>query len=151
MTNLIIIISLYLAAYCKLHAIECDNTMQRDFNYIQPIKFISVGLLNIIIGYGTFFLILKFSNYLDALFLSHIIGVANSYLWNRRWTFKSNKDPFFEFAKFYSIYFIILIINTLTLLFLVNYLYYDPIIGQAFVLPILTIASFIGHKYWSFN
>lgn len=33
----------------------------------------------------------------------------------------------------------------------VNRLNFDPRIGQLIALPLITIISFVGHKYWSFN
>lgn len=117
----------------------------------QLAKFSLVGILNTIIGYGSFIIFLDYYNYMWALIISHIIGVTHSYLWNKFWTFKSDKNPKSEFLKFYSIYFIALIINALMLVLWVNILNFDPRMGQLIALPIITITCFTGHKYWSFN
>jgi len=122
-----------------------------NFALDQLYKFIIVGILNTAIGYGSFFFLLSYFNYIISLIISYILSVTNSYLWNKYWTFNSKKNPAKEYLKFWSIYLITFVINILTLTIWVNTLNFDPKIGQLIVLPILTIISFAGHKYWSFN
>ncbi len=130
----------------KIHKAKLKAFALKQFS-----KFSLVGILNTIIGYGSFVIFLNFSDYMSALIISHIIGVTHSYVWNKFWTFKSNKSVLTEIIRFYSVYFVVFIINALTLIILVNYLSFDPRIGQLVTLPIITITSFTGHKYWSFK
>ena len=118
---------------------------------IQLSKFSFVGILNTIVGYGAFFIFLTWFNYLLSLIISHIIGVTHSYVWNKYWTFKSDGTQINEFVRFNSVYVIVFVVNALTLIFLVDTLNFNPKIAQLFVLPIITIISFTGHKYWSFS
>jgi putative flippase GtrA len=117
----------------------------------QVVKFIAVGLLNTIVGYGSFFILSYYTYYLIALILSHFIGVTHSYLWNKYWTFGTQKNHIKEFIKFNVIYLIILIANVSLLGFLVEALTVNPRIGQLIALPLVTIISYFGHRYWSFN
>lgn len=118
---------------------------------IQLSKFSFVGILNTIVGYGAFFIFLTWFNYMVSLIISHIIGVTHSYVWNKYWTFKSDGIQIKEFVKFNSVYVIVFVVNAITLIFLVDTFKFNPKIGQLLVLPIITIISFTGHKYWSFT
>jgi putative flippase GtrA len=125
-----------------------------DFGSIdlsKLIRFILVGLLNTAVGYGAFFVLSYVLNYLIALIISHFIGVANSYVWNKYWTFKTRQNYLHEFIKFNIVYMGVLISNIIILGILVDGLMFNPRLGQLFVLPIVTIISYFGHKYWSFK
>ena len=77
----------------------------------QLSKFGFVGVLNTIIGYGSFILLLNYTNYMVALIISHLIGVTHSFIWNKYWTFRSNELKIDEFLKFNSVYVIYFIVN----------------------------------------
>ena len=121
----------------------------------QLSKFGFVGVLNTIIGYGSFILLLNYTNYMVALIISHLIGVTHSFIWNKYWIFKSASigigAGLYEFAKFNSIYAGVFLTNAIVLIISVNVLNVDPRISQLIALPIITIISFMGHKYWSFG
>lgn len=115
------------------------------------IKFGLVGVLNTVVGYVAFFILSYYLYYLVALVISHFIGVTNSYLWNKFWTFKTQKNVIREIIKFNFVYLGVLASNVVILGFLVGSLSFNPRIGQLIVLPIVTLISYFGHKYWSFN
>jgi putative flippase GtrA len=117
----------------------------------QIIKFSMVGVLNTLIGYGVFFIFSIYINYLLALFVSHIIGVIHSFFWNKYWVFRSSKNKIREFLKFYSVYFVMLVLNIALLTYFVSILNISPQISQLIILPFLTILTYTGHKYWSFK
>lgn len=125
--------------------------LQESLLIKQLSKFSFVGVLNTIVGYGAFFICLTWFDYMVSLIISHIIGVTHSYIWNKYWTFKSDGIQIKEFVKFNSVYAIVFIVNAIALFFLVGTLKFDPRISQLFVLPVITIISFTGHKYWSFS
>lgn len=117
----------------------------------QLSKFGLIGILNTILGYVLFVIFLNWFYYFVALVFSHIIAVIHSYLWNKFWTFKSSRNPLKEFIKFNFVYFFVFIANAITLFILVEVFNFDPRIGQLFAIPIITIISFTGHKFWSFK
>jgi putative flippase GtrA len=123
----------------------------RDPTFLQLSKFGLVGVLNTLVGYGAFLILLNYTNYLMSLVISHILGVTHSYIWNKWWVFKSNKNLIIEFLKFNSVYAAVFFSNALVLIFFVNVLNLDPRIGQLIALPMITMISFTGHKYWSFR
>jgi putative flippase GtrA len=123
----------------------------RSGDFTRLIRFCLIGILNTAIGYGAFYIFSYYLQYLIALVISHIIGVTNSYVWNKYWTFKTRKNVAREFLKFNSIYLIVLIVNIVMLGTLVDGLHFNPRVGQLIVLPIVTFISYFGHRYWSFN
>ena len=137
---------------------DIQKLLLGEFHKIAPAldlkqlsKFGLIGILNTILGYGLFVIFLNWFNYFVALVFSHIIAVTHSYLWNKFWTFKSDRNPLKEFIKFNSVYFLVFVVNAITLFLLVDVFNFDPRVGQLFALPIITIISFTGHKYWSFK
>jgi putative flippase GtrA len=119
--------------------------------YQRIAKFVLVGVMNTIVGYGSFFILLYYINYIFALVASHVIGVAHSYIWNRHWTFKSKNSMAVEFMKFESVYLISLAINIVLLYVAVDMMHFDPRVMQLLLLPAITIFTYIGHKFWSFK
>lgn len=123
----------------------------RSDEFRKLIRFVAVGVLNTVIGYGSYFILLYFCYYLVALVISHFIGVTNSYIWNKYWTFRTQKNRLREFVKFNIVYLAVLAMNVLFLGFLVSGLHFNPRIGQLIVLPTVTLISYFGHRYWSFR
>ena len=99
------------------------------FSY-QGIRFLFVGGLNTIVGYGVYALLLCLNvNYLVANTVSTIVGIAHSYLWNRFFTFKSKDKALGEITKFVSVYFISYLIGMCTLYIFKSKLYISPYIA----------------------
>jgi len=116
------------------------------------IKFALVGVLNTIVGYGIYYLLLylKF-HYIAALFISFLFGVLNSYFWNKYWVFLSSHHFKKELPRFVIVYVATLVINAALLPVFVELLKIDPRIAQLFFLVFLPFITFIGLKYWSFR
>lgn len=133
----------------KIRSVTGLITSSEDIRRI--FKFVCVGLLNTFIGYGAFFILSFFLNYIVALVVAHFIGVTNSYLWNKYWTFQVKKFRSAELIKFNIVYLVALGANMLILYIAVERLAVDPRLGQLFVLPLVTLLSYFGHKYWSFQ
>jgi putative flippase GtrA len=114
-------------------------------------KFACVGILNTIVGYGAFFILSDYFYYLLALILSHIIGVTHSFLWNKFWVFKSKQFKILEFAKFNLVYLFVLLANMVTLYISVSIFTFNPKIAQLAILPLITLISYAGQKYFSFR
>ena len=69
----------------------------------QFIKYCLVGVINTIVGTGTAFVSLNFLgyNYAISTSLAYITGSITSFYLNRKFTFKSRGNPFFEYLKFF--------------------------------------------------
>jgi len=117
----------------------------------QIIQFCGVGILNTIVGYAAFFLLVNYLYYLLALLLAHLIGVCHSFFWNKYWIFKSKKFQVLEFVKFNLIYAVVFIVNAVALFVSVEIIHVNPRIAQLVLLPVITAVSFFGQKLWTFK
>lgn len=119
---------------------------------IQQIRFLFVGGLNTIVGYGSFALLIFFGlNYLIANTISYIIGVIHSYLWNKNFTFKSKNKSISEVIRFIFVYIVNYLIGLGVLYILVDKIGLDKYLAGALNLIITTLISWFGHKYFSFK
>lgn len=115
-------------------------------------KFFIVGILNTIVGYGLFdILIFWKTNYILALTVSHIFATTHSYVWNRLFTFKSKATLKGEFAKFVFSYFLIYALNFILLYIFVGLFNKNIYLCQFVILVIVTAVSFGLQKYWTFK
>lgn len=115
-------------------------------------RFIFVGILNFFVSYGVYFILLYLNiYYILALLISSVIGITHSFIWNKKWTFKSKGDVWKESLRFVSVYGIAFLINLVILALFVENLMFNPKIAQLFALGVVSIISFYGHKYWSFR
>ncbi len=115
-------------------------------------RFLFVGVLNLIVSYGIYFILLYLNiYYMLALLISSVIGIAHSFIWNKKWTFKSKGDVQKESIRFISVYGIAFLINLVILALFVEKMMFNPKIAQVFALSVVSIISFYGHKYWSFR
>ena len=118
----------------------------------QEIRFIFVGGLNTLIGYGLYALFVYIGiNYLVSNTIATIIGVIHSFIWNKYFTFRSNKKIKDEVFKFISVYLISYTIGMITLYIIKDVFNISPYIAGLINLVITTLISFFGHKYISFN
>jgi len=117
----------------------------------QLIRFAIIGVLNTVIGYGVYYLLLFLRvHYMIAAVASFVFGTLNSFIWNKLWVFRSPNRPHAELPKFVAVYLATLCINLIFLPVLVEGLKIDPRIAQLFFIFILPLFTFLGHKYWSF-
>lgn len=121
-------------------------------DFRQFVRFVFVGVLNTIVGYGSYLLFLYLGlHYLFAVVFSHSIGVTHSYFWNKYWTFRNKTKSHKQKLKFVTVYCVTFALNAILLTFFVEFVRMSPQIGGFFALLIVTIASFCGHKFWSFR
>jgi putative flippase GtrA len=128
-----------------------ESFFPANVSFKQICKFCGVGIINTIVGYGVYFILVNYIFYLIALLIAHIIGVINSFLWNKYWTFQSKRFTLIEFIKFNLVYALVFIINAIALFVCVNELSFDPKISQLVLLPVITLVSFFGQKFWTFK
>jgi putative flippase GtrA len=134
---------------------SCVSLLKKFFSekpdFLIFSKFSIIGIFNTVLGLILYAIFLQYTSYVGALFLSHIICVLNSYVWNKKWAFKSNKSIFIEFIKFYSVYAVALVLNIISLYILINYFEISELMSQVISTPIITIITYLLHKHWSFK
>ena len=120
----------------------------------QFIKFGLVGTSSTLIDWGIYLILTRFLGvyYLMAKILSFSVAVLNSYIWNRRWTFRSN-DPkkLREFIKFLTIAIIGVVINSSIMYLSVEHLKLHDIYGLTLATAIVMFWNFLANKYYTFK
>ena len=111
-----------------------------------------VGGINTIVGYGFYalFIALGLNAYL-ATTLSTIIGVINSYFWNKYFTFKQPKKSLAEILRFVLVYAISYAANLGLVYLFVDRLGLNSYVSGAVCLFVVTIVSYVGHNFFSFQ
>lgn len=120
----------------------------------QFVKFGVVGLSSFIIDAGIYFIETRFFGiyYIVAKGASFIISVINSYIWNRRWTFRSeNKEKAQEFIKFLTVAGIGFGLNVSIMFLAVSKLHWPDYYGLVLATAIVTIWNFTINKLWIFK
>lgn len=116
---------------------------------IKLIKFCIVGAANTIITLFFFYLFNKvlLLNYLLSTIVSYSIGMLNSYVLNKKWTFyDKDKKILIQLIKFIAANGISLAVNLIVMHLLVSKLYIDAFISQVFATGFSTVSNYIGSK-----
>ena len=120
----------------------------------QFVKFGLVGVSSTILDWGLYLLLTRYLLvfYLIAKALSFILGVTNSYTWNRKWTFRS-KEPkkLHQFSKFLVVASVGLGLNTLIMYIVVSRLHLSDIIGLLLSSVFVMSWNFLVNKFWTFK
>lgn len=120
----------------------------------QFVKFAVVGTSSFIIDAGVYFIETRFLGiyYIVAKGISFLISVANSYTWNRKWTFRSeNKQKGQEFAKFLVVAGIGFSLNLGIMYLAVAVLGWRDYYGLLLATAVVTFWNFTINKFWVFK
>ncbi|WP_404429493.1 GtrA family protein [Sutcliffiella horikoshii] len=116
------------------------------------LKFGTVGVFNTLITFASFtFFFFIGINYLAANVMGYILGMLNSYYWNKKWVFQDKRKKASIFYKFVVVNMVTLGIHTFLLFLLVDYAGLQPIFANLFATGAgLAINYFINSK-WTFR
>lgn len=119
-------------------------------------RFSMIGVINTLIDFTVFtmFNSLFGVSYILSQGLGYSLGVANSFLLNKKWTFedrKANKKSFYEFFQFIVVNLISLIITMMVMNLLVKNFNLNVYISKIMVTVIAQITNFLAYKLWVFN
>lgn len=127
--------------------------MFQNKSLTQLIKFGIVGISNTLLTAATIWVFLKvfhFNDYTSNI-IGYIVGLVNSFIWNRKWTFASNtrvKDTLFKFIITFAISYIFQLGN---LYLLIHYTQIDSYLCQLISIVVYTGINFILNKYYTFK
>lgn len=114
-------------------------------------KFLGVGVLNTIVGYAIYaILILLEVPYLAALLMSTVAGVSFNYFSIGRLVFKS-RGGLIVFAKFIAAYGLVYFVNAAGLELSIKYFQFNPYLGQALCVPPSVLLSWLLMNYWVYK
>jgi putative flippase GtrA len=120
----------------------------------QFVKFGIVGTSGVVIDWSAFYI---FNHYLGVFYLtskvlSFSLAVINSYIWNRRWTFRSeNPRKAKEFTKFILAASVGLGLNTLIFYISVQKFHLSYFPSLLIATAIVTFWNFTINKLWVFK
>lgn len=120
---------------------------------VQGMKFIIVGIMNTGITLSVIFILQKLLNvhYVPSNVTGYVMGLINSFLWNRNWTFKSNGNVLRESVVFLIIFGICYSMQLAFLVILIEVLEVDADISQLIAMFFYTAINFILNKYFTFR
>jgi putative flippase GtrA len=118
-------------------------------------RFVFVGAWNTVIGYAVFVLVLElFGDRLHpvgALLIAYCVALPNAFATQRWLVFRSGRGGCArQFVRFASANSSIILINLIFLPLVIELTHANPLFIQAIFIIILTLMSYIIHKYFSF-
>ncbi|MFK9090243.1 GtrA family protein [Bacillus salipaludis] len=116
------------------------------------IKFGFVGIVNtaITIGSYAFFIYIAGMNYILANIIAYVLGMVNSFIWNKKWVFQIKESHFTVYVKFLAVNILMLGINSLGLFILVNILHFHKLVSQFAVVGVGMVLNFFLTSTWAF-
>ncbi|MFT3751937.1 MAG: GtrA family protein [Paludibacter sp.] len=120
---------------------------------IQFIKFGIVGVSNTLLTLITIWILLKvflWSDYASNI-IGYIVGLVNSFIWNRKWTFNSSTKVKDTILKFIITFAISYCIQLGFLYILLHYSNIDSYFCQILSTGFYTIVNFLFNKFYTFK
>jgi len=125
------------------------------FRRREQILYLAVGGWNTVFGYGVWavmqYLLGGHLHYLVVVVLSWPLAVLNAYLGYRIVVFDSRKPMLTELPRFSLVYLATLLANLALLPLALNVLPLNIYVIQAIFTAAVVVASYLGHKYFSFR
>ena len=119
---------------------------------IQFIKFGLVGITNTIVHLGVYYLLLYFDiHYIIANTLGFLISIMNSYFWNSRFVFKSNKEGATTFLRTFLAYGSTFLLSSVLLFIMVDIIGISDKIAPLLNMFITIPLNFLLNKFWAYK
>jgi len=119
----------------------------------QGARFLIVGFSNAAIGLGIIYgcYNLLHINYIVSNIIGYCCGLINSFIWNKKWTFKSRNKPAMEIFFFLLFFLTSYCLNLIAVIFCVEILDINPNIAQLAGITLYTSTNFFSNKYVTFR
>lgn len=128
-----------------------DSLSSKD-NLIQFFKFGLVGLSNTAVGFGIYYILFFCGvNYLIANIVSWLVSVFNAFYWNNKYVFRSGSGWWKTLFRTYISYGASLLVSTLLMYVLVEFLQVSPVIAPLLCLLVTVPLNFLLNKLWAFK
>lgn len=119
----------------------------------QLFKYSLVGILNTLIGLSVIYFlfnVLKF-NYIVSNIIGYGFGLVNSFIWNKKWTFKSSRSYSKEIIPFLIVFGISYLANLITVVLSVETFKVYPNSAQIIGIFAYSTTNFLINKFWTFS
>ncbi len=120
----------------------------------QSIRYIITGVWNTVFGILVYALLIKLlgeNHYILLAVVSNIISITNAYICYKLFVFKTKGNILKEYLKCYVVYGLSMLLGLLLLYVFVDIAGLNPVTANIISVLLLTIVSFIGHRYYSFK
>lgn len=124
-----------------------------SFEFRQFSRFISVGLVNTLVGLSIIYAAKWFFELGDVLAnaIGYSIGLIISFSLNSRWTFAYQGPHLSAIFKFILVALVAYGMNLLTVMIAIHYVSLNEYFSQALGIPSYTLTSYFGSKYLVFR
>ena len=121
----------------------------------QLVRFVIVGLSNLVLSYTVFWLSLRvFGQFAlrgtASQLVTYAVGTGWSYFWNRRWTFQSDKPVAGEATRFVLLQLSLMVASTALIGVAVDWLTFNETLSWVVVMGVITVANYTLSKLWVF-
>lgn len=118
----------------------------------QYLRFVTVGVSNTLISLAAYAALVRLGiPYLAASALAFALGALNSYVLNRRWTFRSRGRCAPELARFACVQAVGLGANLVLLAAFVAGAGAPRLLGQLLAFPLASVVTFALSRQWAFS
>lgn len=115
------------------------------------IRYGVVGASNTLVGLSAYFIVLYVvKSMILALVVAQVVGMSNSLIWNKYWTFESRDFSLGEIGRFVVVYGVSFVADLLLLRVLVYRMHWNEYWAQVVAVLAITLGSYLGHRSWTF-
>jgi putative flippase GtrA len=136
-----------------VHAVEVSTRADRLLLATQFVKFGIVGVSNTLITLVVYTLLLKVFGvwYIAASGIGFLVGAANGFMWNRRWTFREHVGDALTPLRWFTVQGCGLGLDLLLVYLLVQHGGLDKLLGQVCATAVVTVLTFFANRAWTFR
>lgn len=119
---------------------------------LSIVRFVIVGVASNLILYALFLclIFLGVSN-ISGMTICYILGVCQTFYFNKNWSFKNSGSILSGFVKYVGLYLVGYFLNVCSLYILVHIFGYNVAYIQAFNIVVLALFFFVMQKYFVFK
>jgi putative flippase GtrA len=129
--------------------------IRKGKNWMQLVRFGAVGASGYAVNLISFAVLVHLLGvtYWVASPIAYLLGTANNFYWNRRWTFSHAREahPVHQAWKFFAVSLLSFGVNYGVLITLVKTTGMEQVLAQAIANAVGTPVNFLGQKLWSFR
>src|SRR5262249_14079355 len=120
---------------------------------VQFVKFGIVGVSNTLLTFVVFTVLVKGFGvwYVAASAIGFLVGTVNSFLLNRRWTFRGHVGDALTPVRWFVVQGCGLALNLALIYLLVDGAGLDRLLGQAGAIGVVTVLPFLANRAWTFR
>jgi putative flippase GtrA len=121
--------------------------------YVRVAKFLAVGVLNTFVGLGTIYLCKWLLGTGDVVsnMIGYAVGLINSFVWNRLWTFAHSAAVLPAAARFVVVFLIAYSLNVATMLAAIHVFSVNSYLAHAIAVAPYTASFYLGSRWFVFR